>query len=119
MNKYIGILMNSRTHAHIYHLETNSYAKHVALQEYYEEIVPLIDGIAETYQGLHGIISDIHCKEITPTRNNREMVTYFTTLQEYCTAVRESLPQDNALIHQYDAVDTLIATTIYKLKFLA
>ena len=48
---FIGTLFQSRTQAHIMHLQSNSYAQHVALQGYYEEIVDIIDSLVESYQG--------------------------------------------------------------------
>ena len=47
---FIGTLMQSRNQAHIYHLQTNSFAQHMALQCYYEGIIPLFDGLVESYQ---------------------------------------------------------------------
>jgi hypothetical protein len=58
MNEYIGLLLQSRTQTHIFHLQTKSYAKHVALQSYYEDIVDLIDDIVEAYQSSYDIITD-------------------------------------------------------------
>ena len=39
-SRYVGVLMNSRTQAHAFHLMTNSFAQHKALQAYYEGIIP-------------------------------------------------------------------------------
>ena len=51
MNEYIGTLFQSRNQAHIFHLQTTSYAKHKALNKYYEDIIDVIDGLVEAYQG--------------------------------------------------------------------
>ena len=56
VNKLVGIMMMSRTMAHKAHLKTGSYAKHVALKEFYEEIVEELDEIAEAYQGKYGLL---------------------------------------------------------------
>jgi hypothetical protein len=53
---FVSTLFASRTQAHIFHLQTTSFAKHKALNEYYDEIVGLTDGIIESYQGRYGII---------------------------------------------------------------
>lgn len=53
---FVLALMNARTVAHIAHLQTTSYAQHVALGEFYEGLVPLIDSFAEVYQGRYGLI---------------------------------------------------------------
>ena len=46
--------MNSREQAHVFHLKTNSYAQHKALEKYYEGIVPLLDDWSEAYMGKYG-----------------------------------------------------------------
>ena len=50
----IGILFMSRTYAHIAHLKTGSFAKHKALNEFYDEVVDIADSLAEASQGLYG-----------------------------------------------------------------
>ena len=45
MNEYVGTLFQSRNQAHIYHLQTPSYAKHMALNDYYEDIIDIIDDL--------------------------------------------------------------------------
>ncbi len=55
----IATLFLSREIAHREHLWTTSYARHVALQEFYEEIIELADTLAETAQGRYGVFKDI------------------------------------------------------------
>lgn len=50
----IGILFMSRTYAHIAHLKTGSFAKHKALNEFYDAVVDIADSLAEASQGLYG-----------------------------------------------------------------
>jgi hypothetical protein len=52
--KMIGILFMSRTYAHMAHLKTGSFAKHKALNGFYDSIVDLTDTLAETSQGIYG-----------------------------------------------------------------
>ena len=58
MTDLISMLMHSRTQAHVFHLRVspNGLAPHLALQTYYEDIIELIDGIVEGYQGMAGLI---------------------------------------------------------------
>lgn len=42
------------TAAHIAHLQTSSYAAHVALGDFYSDIIPLIDTFMENLQGRFG-----------------------------------------------------------------
>ena len=54
LGKIIGIMFMSRTYAHTAHLLTPSYAAHVALNRFYDDLIELVDSIAESAQGLHG-----------------------------------------------------------------
>jgi hypothetical protein len=119
MNEYIGTLLQSRNQAHIYHLQTTSFAKHKALNEFYDGIIPLVDGIVESFQGKYGILKDYKMiGSLKDLNNEEEIVKYFETLARYCELKREKLPQDGFLKNQYDTIDEFISSTIYKLKFL-
>ncbi len=113
---YIGTLMQSRNQAHIYHLQSSSYAQHKALQKYYEEIVDLIDGLVESYQGMHGILRGY--KMAGTIKEDDNPVMYFEGLCRFVSTIRGQLPQDSFLVNQYDEVSALIQSTKYKLKFL-
>lgn len=52
--KIIGILFMSRTYAHMAHLKTGSYAKHKALNKFYDDVVDVADDLAEAAQGMWG-----------------------------------------------------------------
>ncbi len=54
IGKVIGILFMSRTYAHMAHLKTSSYAKHKALNKFYDDVVDLADDLAEAAQGKFG-----------------------------------------------------------------
>ena len=86
------MLMQSRTQAHIYHLQTTSYAKHIALNSYYENIVDLIDLLSESYQGKYGILQNLSVDTATHNlKNDRDIVDYFEKLRRYCELMREKL----------------------------
>lgn len=50
----IGIMFMSRTYAHMAHLKTGSFAKHKALNEFYDSVVDMADALAEAAQGKYG-----------------------------------------------------------------
>lgn len=119
MNEYIGTLFQSRNQAHIYHLQTPSYAKHKALNGYYEDIIDVIDGLVESYQGKYDIIKGYKMTgTLKDWENDEDIVKYFEALAKYCEMKREKLPQDSYLKNHYDEVDSLIRSTLYKLKVL-
>ena len=115
----LGTLMQSRNQAHIYHLQVQgmgSFAAHKALNEYYDDIVELIDGIAESYQGRYGIITGYKMPEAIREDNNARM--YFDGLAKFVETIRKQIPQDSYIQNQIDEVVDLIESTKYKLKFL-
>lgn len=116
---FIGTLMQSRTQAHIYHLQVQgvgSYAAHKALQEYYEGIIPLLDDLAEAIQGRYGIITGYKMADTIREDNNARM--YFDGLSKFVETMRKQIPQDSYIQNQVDTVVDLIESTKYKLKFL-
>ncbi|HNQ20720.1 MAG TPA: DUF5856 family protein [Bacteroidales bacterium] len=114
---FVTYMLQSAVQAHVLHLVTKSYAQHKALEDYYEAISDMIDGVAETIQGKFGILSDYACD--CKIDQNLNPITYFTECLNYVNKERTSLPQDSYLQNQIDEIVALLEGTIYKLKFLA
>lgn len=107
---------HARTSAHILHLKTRSYAAHKALNEFYDEIIPIVDSFAETYQGDYGLIDDFSAK-YTPYSDALELLDDLGGWIEKhrydcCDA------DDTYLQNIIDEIVALIRSTTYKLKFL-
>jgi hypothetical protein len=116
LGKFLGTLMSSRTQAHIFHLQTPSFAAHKALDDYYSQITDLIDSYAEMAQGRYGIIRGYVMQE--QIFEDDSALKYFLGLQKFVDGIRTTLPQDGELNNTVDEVSGLISSTIYKLKFL-
>lgn len=96
------------------HFKTKSFAQHMALGEYYDEIVGLVDSLVESYQGKYGVIEDYPNVYHSP----KEVIKYFESLQRFVADARQDLPQDSELQNIVDEIADLINSTTYKLKFL-
>ena len=118
IGQFISTLFASRTQAHVFHLQTDSFAEHSALNVYYDEIVGITDGIVESYQGKYGIISGYGNIALQEFQNCEGVIMYFETLCMYVEKSRQVLPQDTYIQNQIDEVVALIKSTIYKLRFL-
>jgi hypothetical protein len=118
VGQFVSTLMASRTQAHIFHLQTPSYAAHMALQGYYEGIIPLVDGFVESYQGKHGIITGYGNIALQEYQSCEAIIMFFETLCMYVEKSREMVCQDSYLQNQIDTIVELIKSTIYKLRFL-
>lgn len=114
-------LFESREMAHIYHLQVNgeqgSHAAHKALQNYYEDVLELIDDLLETYQGQYGIVDGYDVIDTNTTRT-KEKVEYFEGLAEFVKHGRKAISAEDTHLHSIiDDIVVLIYRTLYKLKF--
>ena len=81
---------HARTAAHVLHLKTRSYATHKALNDFYDAIVGLVDGLAEAWIGENGLIE----------------------------ANRETCGEQSHIQSSIDEIVALCRSTTYKLRFL-
>lgn len=112
----VGTLLQSRNQAHIYHWQTEglgSFAAHSALGSYYEEIIPIVDGLVESVQGRYGIIRGYRMADTI--REDGSYVKYFEALSKFVETTRTQIPQDSYIQNQIDEIVDLIETTRYKL----
>lgn len=115
---FVGLLFLGRDVAHSVHLNTRSFAKHMALQAFYEEIVDLADKFAEAYQGKYGLIGGITLQAAKKTPNVVEFLqdqmdeiesSRYKVVDKDCTALQNII----------DEIVGLYLSTLYKLRFLA
>lgn len=116
--KLVSYLLHSATQVHVFHLQTKSYAEHVALNTYYDEIVDLTDGLIESYQGQYDILEGYENYELNDYESNAETVKYFKALMKTVQTLRKSVQDDSHLQNEIDNIVNLITSTLYKLRFL-
>jgi len=115
---FVGLLFLARDVTHSVHLNTRSYAKHKALQKFYEGIVGLADTFAEAYQGRHGLMGGITLQTAKKTTNVTEFLQ--DQLDEIETARSKVVDKDDTVLQNIiDEIVALYLSTLYKLKFLA
>jgi len=115
---FVGMLFLARDVAHSVHLNTRSYAKHVALNEFYENIVELADKFAEAYQGKYGLIGPISLLSAKKTTN---IVEFLQDQADEIEKVRyDVVPKECTPLHNIiDEIEGQYLSTLYKLRFLA
>lgn len=115
---FMGQLFLARDVAHSVHLNTKSYAKHKALNKFYDSIVDLADDFAEAYQGRHGLIGPI---TLMSARKNGNIIEFLEDSLDYIEEARYKVvdKSDTALHNIIDEIVALYLSTLYKLKNLA
>lgn len=107
-------MFNARTAAHIAHLQTKSYAAHMALAEFYGGIVDIADRFAETWIGCYGPIKFGG----STLKLERDPVAMLKTLRDFIKGCRKDC-DDGHLQQILDDGLELIDSTIYKLTQLS
>ena len=115
MSEFILVCLHEVTNAHLLHLKSRSYAQHMALATFYEELADLADTVAESFQGKYERIMEYPNLYIPPEDDPEEELESFS---EYVEETRVLLPQDSEIQNAIDEIQELVNSTIYKLKFL-
>ena len=117
MNEFIATLFLTRELAHRYHLSTKSYSQHKALQNFYEDLLDLIDDLVEMTQGAHGLL-DIPI--LTEKSGYKEPLYCIVEKLKYVETNRYKAysKEDTALQNKIDEIVAVFLTAIYKLENL-
>ena len=112
--KAIGIMFAGRTATHIMHLKTKSYAEHKALNEFYDGIIDLADGLAEATQGQYGLLDIPFITVAVPNDSTMFLKGQLAELEKIMKCVDEDY-----LMSIFQEVQKLYRSTIYKLVNLS
>ena len=114
MAMFAATMLHSATNTHFFHWSTDSYSKHKALGNYYDEIVELVDDLVEAYMGCYEKINSFPNVYHQP----KEPISYLESLKTFVDDARKDLPQESQLQQLIDNIAQLIDSTLYKLKNL-
>ena len=114
-HQLVMMLFHSRTNAHLQHFQTKSYAAHKALNEYYDGIIGLVDDLVEAYQGMHGVQDSYEADFMIET----DSVDMLSSIREWIAENRTEVCPESHIQNIIDEIQTLIDSTLYKLKELS
>jgi len=114
-----SLLLTSGLQVHVFHLQTKSFAEHMALGTFYDEIVGLSDALIEDFQGQYGILQKYESFIIKSYVDKNTTLAYFDNLTSNVQKLRTTVSEDSNLQNQIDNIITLINSTVYKIKHLS
>lgn len=116
IGEFAMCMLNGVTAGHIHHLTTDSYAQHVALGDFYDGLDDLADKFIEAYQGKYQLI-EFPDKPVYRGATPTDLVLY---VGKEIASYRQmpGFPQDSELQNIVDELADLVASTLYKLRFL-
>lgn len=118
MDQIIAHLFAARDISHALHLKSKSFAIHMALNEFYDTLIDLIDSIAEMYQGKYGIMQNTlpDAEDLKFSSNSeQEFIKDFT---EWAEGAKQEIPQDSFILNEWDAVCAAAYKARYKIENL-
>ena len=119
MEQLASLFFHSRTQAHVFHLGVKgpgSFSAHSALNTYYDEIVGLIDGLVESYQGKYGIMTFKQVNGIDTDASKENIIAYFDKLIKFLETERQNEKlKDSWIQNEIDTIAKLLYSTRYKL----
>ena len=119
MEQLASLFFHSRTQAHVFHLGVKgpgAFAAHSALNTYYDEIVGLVDGLVESYQGKYGLIKFQPVNGLDNNCEIKNIIAYFDKLIAALEKLRQDAKlKDSWIQNQIDNISELLYSTKYKL----
>jgi oligoribonuclease (3'-5' exoribonuclease) len=112
--QFVSLVLLARDVAHLAHWKTKSYAEHKALNEFYDEVLELIDGFVEQYQGAYGNRMAIKRSEDDGKGTVREVLEYqadWIEMKRYSICGKD----DTALQNTIDEILRQYQSTLYML----
>ena len=112
--EFLLTLLHSSTNTHLLHWTTKSYAEHVALGKYYDEVIDLTDQLAEAMMGKFDTTPTVPESYYAPAATGKEELE---ALKDYVAEARKQLPQDSEIQNITDEIAQLIDSTLFLLRF--
>jgi DNA-binding ferritin-like protein len=113
VHRSLTTLMTSRDQTHYFHLQTESYAEHKALNKYYDKLVDMTDELLEVAQGEYGRVKGKI--EITlEDYSEGAVIKHLDETLECIRECRENIDNDG-VENVYDDIESLILKTKYLL----
>lgn len=118
IEELISRVFYARNVAHFEHWRAKgdgSFAKHMALGEFYDGVIDAIDKLVEAYQGAFSLIGNIPAPKVS----ERDVLKLLTADADWVEENHEAICKGNRAVgNLVDGVTDTYLTTIYKLRNL-
>jgi len=119
MVQFLSNLNSSKQQAIFWHNQVEgigSFSAHKALENYYSEILGLLDGLVESYAGIYGRPKGYEAHDFEDFKSMDQVKAYFKEVYTYIQTERKTLPQESWIQNQIDELAQLTAQTLYLLS---
>jgi len=112
----VSYLKDSFEQSVVWHHQTDSRAVHEALNNFYNEIVELTDGLVESVSGIYDRPTHYELDSPVDYKNVEQVIKYFKTVYNTIEKERKSVYQETWIQNQIDEISQLYAETLFLLS---
>lgn len=112
----VSYFNNAKQQAIVWHQQTDSFSEHKALEEFYGEIVGLLDDLSESYAGIYGRLTPYEVDDLMDWTSTDDTIKYYRGCYDWLVEERKTAPQDSYLQNQLDEIAQLLGQTLYRLS---
>lgn len=113
---FVSYLKDAFDQAVVWHHQTESYAEHKALNNFYDEILGLTDGLVESVSGIYDRPTRYQLDSPVDYKNHEQVVKYFKSCYNAIQNERKDIYQESWVQNQVDEIAALFAKTLYLLS---
>ena len=113
---FVGYLKSAFDQSVVWHHQTTSYSMHKALNNFYDEILELTDGLVESVSGIYGRPVDYAIVQPMNYESPEQVTAYFQACYAEIQEDRQTIYQETWIQNQVDEIATLFAETLYLLS---
>jgi hypothetical protein len=112
----VSYFNSAKQQAIVWHHQTTSFSEHKALENFYSEIVGLLDGLSESYAGIYGRLKGFEVHDTPDWTGLNDTIAYYKGCYEWLVIERKTAPQDSFIQNQLDEIAQLLGETLYQLS---
>jgi hypothetical protein len=111
----VSYFNSAKQQAIVWHQQTMNYAEHKALNNFYEDIVDLLDRLSESYAGIYGRLKGYDVHDLVDWTSTDDTIKYYRGCYEWLVAERKTAPQDSYIQNILDEITEELGSLLYKL----
>ncbi len=117
ISEFISRVFWARDVAHFAHLTSSSYAQHMALGSFYDDVVGAADGVTEAYIGQFDEMPEF-CR-VPDKKMPKDLCKFFREESDWIEENRSEIAGSSpAIENMVDTVTSLYLSLVYKLEHL-
>jgi len=113
--EFLSALNTCKQQSIFWHNQTTSFSEHKALNQFYDEIEGLLDGLVESVAGIYGRPQGYEMHDVEDWTSTEATIEYFKKVYQMVQTERKTIYQETWVQNQVDEIAQLVASTLYKL----